>query len=420
VEKKGVSQLDWIMSLALFLLYIIWFFVLIMPSLSSTFTKDTFLSSLDTDFKEDFSWELNKYPIFIEYNLSPRTRPVIFNMTTNKTDFKFTDGLNYIFWKGKMIFIANLSSQVTTFFLMEGGNYSNQTRNFETIDVNDDRVSTENLTVRFDDSMVERIDYLGEEKIAGLTYKLNDITYSPLNATWNDSGFAGIYSSTTQNINISSLVFAYSPEIHNFISTASQDSNYTLVINMNLKNYASYFSNNDYYGNFLYSNSTANVNYSFNYITLYSSSDSLSMHFDDDVTFSFTDYNRTLKLKMTIPFRDRYSFTYIFHEGGYGYADYDSYDVRFGAKETVKGIYLSNISTNYSYLKEKWKVPAGKEFNIQVFSNTTSYNYLQDDPLYEIGSRPAKDKQVIAKSVDGYSLDPDGNYLPIAINYRTW
>ena len=44
--KKGVSQIDWILSLALFLLYVGWLFIFIMPGINlGSNTDNTVLNS---------------------------------------------------------------------------------------------------------------------------------------------------------------------------------------------------------------------------------------------------------------------------------------------------------------------------------------------------------------------------------------
>src|SRR3989344_5818346 len=98
MQKRGVSQIDWIMSLAIFLLYVIWFFIFISPGLTLGSNKDSFMLLLEDKFIEEFSWQLGKFPLFVEYNSTSGMKPIIINYTLNKTDIKFEDGTDFVIW----------------------------------------------------------------------------------------------------------------------------------------------------------------------------------------------------------------------------------------------------------------------------------------------------------------------------------
>ncbi len=110
MRKRGVSQLDWIMSLALFLLYIGWFFVFVAPSISFNSNKDAVMILLEKKFEDEFTWQLKRFPLFIESNETGQLKPILMDYTYNSTQIKFIDGMDFIFWEDKMIFLANLTS----------------------------------------------------------------------------------------------------------------------------------------------------------------------------------------------------------------------------------------------------------------------------------------------------------------------
>ena len=416
MKKRGDSQLDWIMSLALFLLYVGWFFVFISPNLSFGSNKDSMMILLKNNFYNEFRWQLKEFPVFIESNITGRSIPVIINFSAS--DMKFRDDTDFIIWRNNLIFIADFSSSTATYWVLEGYNFTN-TYQYGGLNVEEDSVSTENLTVNYDQSMPVAATYTYETRFENIRYNLNGESFAPTNTTYIDHGFVVEYASGTQDINHTSFIFANSPGIYNFITLSNPESTYVLQLSIDLDNYPSYYSSNLYYGTLNYANETNNLNFSSNYLTLYNSEDSLSMFFDGSADFNFTYYNNSLHLDITFPVGVLYEYRFIFHEGNFTIASSDNYDIRFGSEETLEGIYENNITTNYTYLKNKWKFPSTRNFNIVVYSGTTAQSYLEE-PLYEIGEFSPGRRSVYAESDDSFILNEDGTYTPVSINYRIW
>ena len=417
--KRGDSQLDWIISMALFLLYIGWFFMFINPNISFGTNKNSLMILLKDNFNSEFGRELSKYPIFIDTNRSRALMPVIMDYKINNTAILFMDGTDFIIWNEKLIFLANMTSEREIFWIVEGGNYTRQ-YDFLGLNINNKRVSTENLNVYYDDSLPEAAIFNEEVKFENCRYRINGAVFSPANDSFNDSGFAAIYVAGTENINHTSFVFAENREIDNFITTESSGSEYVLEISLDLENYDSYYSDNIYFGDFEYGTTENIVNYTYDYITLYSPYDSMSLFFDGPAEFNFTYYNTTLKAKISIPFSGDYAYRYVFQEGDYRSVSRQEYYARTGIEEPLEGIALEKIDTNYSHLKQKWKFPSAREFNIIVYENSSAYSYLQKSPLYEIGMFNPKNRNVFSETEDLLALDEEGTASHIHVLFRLW
>ena len=414
MQKRGTSQIDWIVSLAIFLLYIAWFFVFISPQMNFSSNKNSLGILLKSEFNKEFEWELTKFPLFVESNDTGILEPILINYSSNRTDIKFTDSTNFVLWNNKMILLANVSSEVKTYWILEGGSY-NQSFNYSGLNVQENVVTTENISVRFDDSLPDSANYKDREKFDNGQYKINDVAFTPTSNSYEEKSFVGIYTARTGNLNHTSLVFLDNQDVYNFI-TADTDSSYTFTIDLDLDNYASYYSDNNNYGDFGYTNDTQSLNYSHNYVTIYGST-ALTMYFENNVEFNFTYYNTTLDLTIDMPIDNNYEYRFSFHDGDYDDTEKVYYDARFGVVETLEGIYLNNISTNYSYYKEQWNFP--RNFNLRVYKNSSAYSYLYD-PAYTLGSFKPGRKPVYAETQDLFELTNNGEYKPISVNYRIW
>jgi len=416
MKKRGTSQIDWIMSLALFLLYIGWFFAFVTPSIKFDSNKDSYMILLKNDFKDEFNWELHKYPLFIEHNETGVQKPVIIDYSFNNTQIKFLDDTDYIIWNDKLIFLAELNSNIETFWILQGANHTNSL-DYYGLNAKDNWASTENFSVNFDDGLIDTIVYKEEEIIDDGSYKINDVAFNPSNYSYNNFGFMAVYESKTENINHTSFIFANNYEIHNYITQENTESTYLFKIEMELDDYESYYSNNNYYGDFDYDNESQFSNYTYDSVTFYSTGKGLTIFFDDDVELNYTYYNTTLNVVINMLFTGNYEYKYFFHDGDYNTISRADYNARFGVVETLEGINLEIISTDYDYLKSKWFFP--KNFNILVYENTSAYSHLQD-VKYEIGEFNPKRKSVYAQTEDITALNNDGSFTNIHVNYRIW
>lgn len=416
MKKRGTSQIDWIMSLALFLLYIGWFFAFVTPSIKFDSNKDSFMILLKNDFKNEFNWELQRYPLFIEYNQTTSSKPIIIDYNFDSTEIKFLDETDYIIWNNKLIFLANISPNIKTYWILQGIEHDNS-YNYYGLNVKNNWASTENFSVSFNQGLIESIVYQEETKIQDIDYEINEVNLNPTNYSYTDFGFVAVYVSTTDNINHTSFIFANNNEVHNFITLENPESTYTFTIEMELDNYPSYYSTNLYYGNIDYSNESQYVNYTHDSVTFYSSNEGFSIFFEDDVEFNITYYNSSLNVEINIPFTGNYEYTYFFHDGNVSSISRTDYNTKFGVFETLEGVNLENITTDYDYLKNKWNFP--KDFNILVYENTSAYSYLQD-AKYEIGTFNPNKRNVYAQTEDVVALNNDGSYSPIHVNYRIW
>ncbi len=64
--KKGMMHIDWIIAIAIFILYISFFFTLLKPSFKSELQGDMLLSIIEENFKSTIYWNLTKNSLFVD------------------------------------------------------------------------------------------------------------------------------------------------------------------------------------------------------------------------------------------------------------------------------------------------------------------------------------------------------------------
>lgn len=64
LKKKGLNQIDWVISLAIFLLYIAWFFIFLKPQIQKSSDFAPLGRDVKENFKNDIYYSADKYPLF--------------------------------------------------------------------------------------------------------------------------------------------------------------------------------------------------------------------------------------------------------------------------------------------------------------------------------------------------------------------
>lgn len=407
--KKGVSQIDWIVSLALFLLYISWFFVFISPQISLNPNSDASLNFLKNDFYNEFKWSLVKTPLFLSSNYSGLL-PIIVTNNFDSNDIRLNDNTPFILWNNKIIFLGNMSSNKETYWIIEGSSYS-QNYNYQGIDAKQNKISVENMSINLQNSLIRKVKYKNNNRIKDTDFWINDDSVSVISNSLDDYGFVAIYTANLGNINYSTYIFDKNTEIYNKILTGSNGI-YKLKITIDLDNYNSYYSDNLNFGDFSYTNGSSTLNFTHTKITLYGA-DSLTMFFDSNVSFNFTDYNTSLYLTMTFDVWDDYNYKFVFHEEGNDLQK-EKVVTQFGVSSEIEGINLDNLITNYTYLENKWGV---SDFYVLVYENSSEKITA---PSFIIGEFNPGKKNVFAETENLKSLNVDGTFKQISVNYRKW
>jgi hypothetical protein len=412
--KRGASEIDWIISMSIFLLYIGWFFAFVLPQVNVMAGKDASMYMLKDAFYERNSWSMHKFPVFVFSNTTGQFIPAIADYEMNRTDLHMADRRTFELWNGRLLFLADIETSPGVYYLLDGGSFQDEEQS-EGLNIVEDWLSTSNLSVYFESSLPEKIRYKDDDRADDISFLINGVLIDPLNHSHSNFGFAGVFEYKTGSLNITTFVFQHNPDVLMHIS-AQEDVTYSMVMRMKLDNYDSYFSDNNNFGDLRYSNLSQTEIFSHDYITLYGD-DALSIYFNDTADINLTYYNRTLWMAADFTIKDDDWIKLSFHEGDFGDAEEYSTSYAYGAVEELEGLRLEDFSADYDELKQAWGYD--KEFYIAIYENTTSLSY-QYEPSYVIGEFDPKEGLVYAEDVDYLALTPEGEMRPVRVNFRIW
>lgn len=112
--KKGVSHIDWAISMGIFLVYVLSMFIFIRPSLDQPISQENLFVILLEGLSKDVKYRIEKIPLYIDYTGNDKTIARITFTETNKfpyqgddKDFALLDQNN-----NYLPFVANLNNQI--------------------------------------------------------------------------------------------------------------------------------------------------------------------------------------------------------------------------------------------------------------------------------------------------------------------
>ena len=66
MDKKGISYVDWAISLGIFLVFTLTIFVLFKPHVIEDYSTEYLISIAEQGIRENSSYEINNYPLFVD------------------------------------------------------------------------------------------------------------------------------------------------------------------------------------------------------------------------------------------------------------------------------------------------------------------------------------------------------------------
>jgi len=424
MKKKGVNQIDWVLSLTIFLLYLLWFFVFVRPMFEPEEELSPLLSIVYDGFKDDTSWQMKKVPVFIWSNVTEDYYPIILNMSYPwvSENFSFDDNDYFFFSENRVMFLKNLSNGTNVVWLVNSDD--NYTRPNPVFDIDSEIVSasigSKEFRAEYVEGLLYKIRYKNITSIKSSELYMNNIAVPKENNSYNSSNILAKYQIQVANYNVTSYVFAENTVVHNYIDLDSTYSlEQTVRLSFSLYTYPWYYANNERHGLINYSsNSCSNATSS--YFDFYGN-DGISFLFDRDVEFSIC-YDNSTRLGMNITFTlmNNTRYRVMAHQGSYtsttGYLNDYTYD--FGAIETITGRSMSKLTTinatSYSTLKFKWGFPDERDFSFLVknASGTEIFNYDEETPPLL--------KNVYVNEQKDNLINKYGNMDNITIVVRSW
>ncbi len=415
--KKGGSEIDWAVSLAIFLMYIAWFFIYISPLTKEPEDQGSSLKRIADKLKANATWTVETVPLMIWSNISGRDEPVIsdFPYRWNETSFAFTNNNSFLLDEGKIFFMINLSEgrKITT-IAHSSESYNRPSNLQKSISATNDYASTANMKADFKNSKPDKIEFADAYLLLGANITVGNQEPEIENTSVLISTDIIKYKMQAKGFNHSSYIFAQNPRIYTVIKTAPY-SNMNISASFTLGNLTSYYSDN-MQGNFNFNNSCKDIKT--NYLDAYTEISGISFIFNNKENVSLCMENHTIKLKVHFENENETRYNIFLHTG-----DYNStlkhkapYTVSFGVIQDEKGLsskYINKLNTsNYSSIKSMWSVKNDFSFTVVNMSNSAIFSYEK--------SSPPQSANIFAKETETSMLDQYGNREKARIRVRMW
>ena len=191
MQKRGVSQVDWVISLAIFLLYIAWFFIFIRP-LAVQNNVPNLVDSLKSKIHEDAYWTVLDYPIIIESNFSLSKEPIVAGIDfINQSDY-FIINRSFFFVADKLFFLDNVSPGTDVESILNSNETYEPYRQITDLIATNASASGGGLQATIENNMLGTADFDGPKIFSYQLYS-NSVPVTASNITFSNSQIAALY-----------------------------------------------------------------------------------------------------------------------------------------------------------------------------------------------------------------------------------
>ena len=363
MNKKAITQIDWIMSLAIFMLFIGWFFIYIQPFFQFT-PENNAPDKIAEEFLENYQTSVRQTPLFVYSNQSYNKTPLIFDLEAkdsyiNNTGFVVHD-------KGKLFTVAPVKKGNNILMLNQGVNHTNPTKvNFH---VRKTFLTTTDLRVDFKDSVIKEISFTEDKKISDFEYQINGEKFNPETHSYTKkSGLAKYNFSENKNTHTTHIFHQFSL-IYNYVNLKNPGK---FEFKLNINDYDSFFVNNAGYGKI---QSGCN-SYSGKSIKLKNEEDSMAITFSAVADIKLCSYNKTSAVFELDSIKNA---NYVIDFSNQNNIRAHNTKTSAGLSRKIEALDIKNIG-NHSQIKQKLRI--NEDFSISFnLMNGTNYKYQSASP----------------------------------------
>lgn len=416
-SKKAASQIDWIFSMSIFILYLGWFFIFIIPSLQKPEKIESITGNINDVLQKNLTWTVQKVPIIVKSNLSVSNEPVLVNYTLNWSKFSMINNNRTYKDQGTLIFLANLSKGNNMFWIVSSKeNYTNETSSTQILsNANYAMVSPKSFKVNFKNGLVNNISYKNNGMIKNSGYYVSNGSLSVNSSAYSRTALVSKYHAKSAYFNITTYVFAQNSRIYQRIKPSIIKKNITF--SYELERFSNYYANNLNKKTINYTNPLCE---SFNsrYLDFYSSSSGITFYSSNISAIRICNTNTTIYVNITVPVRKLTDFKIFAHDGNYNNTvnRTDIYSEKIGAKERVTGISINKTSQlkKNSYETIKQNLGINSPFYFILTDNTGAI-------LIRLNvSQPTENDNVYVDRYPCWTVDKYANLKKCTFNIGTW
>jgi len=398
MQKRGATQIDWVISLAVFIIFLLVFFLSIRPSILPISPAKETTSNLAENFFSTVGWTIDKFPGFTNSDLNEE----VVIVEIEQSSFIAVLDRYFTFRDNKLFFLADLS-QESTFFVVRGEENYSRPKFTKLFKADEEEFDSGKFEFGIYGGLIQNVLY-GGSLIDDIDYKLDGNSFSPSENSFYEDKLLAHYTGGL----LSCFGIHNFPRVYCFVK---QEIDLDFDLNFEMDDDLQEW--NVLYGGAIVSGSGGT--HSFPGVRFVSFDDG-----DRGVSYLFSpaadiDFSNSSSMDLDVAFDDVESFNYtiIAHDADDGFNLLNPYNLDIGLVSQIKGLSLEEMIAlpDASVLRQLWGIQS--DFSVEVVQDGLT--------IFEVNSSTPTDVDnvFVEKRVE-FLLDKFGNLTPVEVFLRVW
>jgi hypothetical protein len=415
-SKAGVAlDIDWIISLGIFLVYLGVFFISIRQLTEQKSETSSMPENLMDRIISSTTWNVQILPLVINSDYT-REEPVVIEFAYGWRNFSFTDNTAFEIKDGHLIFASDLLKGTNIFELATSAEAYPRTFGNQVLSASPEfaSIDSKELNFYFINSLLSEAKHHGKVRISSFNLSLsgtglgNGVTYS------NITSLSALYKVSYNLLNHTAFVVSNQSRIISYVAPLPYESN-NFTISVTLQNYTRFYINESFQGNINHTAASC-IHTQGTYVDFSDGVSGLAFLMPSESNVSFCA-NSSINLQIGLPVKTESRYDLIFHSGDADSTYGNQYPAQFGMVVNMSGISMSKYrnlnETGYDTLKAKWSVQNSKDFSFGLFNESGEQEYDYTPKLPGITNVFAQEKDLVV-------IDKYGMISKFKLRVRTW
>ncbi|MBN1385932.1 hypothetical protein JW968_03055 [Candidatus Woesearchaeota archaeon] len=414
MKKRGVTQIDWVISLSIFLLFLTLFFIYARPSLFTTREVTDYTGLVLENLKAETFTQVREYPILISSEEVQQHAAILIDYPF-QTGEALLENIQFVTDEGKLIFIDNLPQGYKTRKLTLSDRpitVQGQERLLQ-FHAEENETRTGKSIINYLNSNLRLYSYNGNPVITDFRIQINNADIIPESTGFASSSIHSKYKMTTSIFDHSNIMTAENDGIYGIIKAKSPHESKMMRIKIKAKSYPNYYFDNSEFGSF---NETECIMKTDDYLNLHGGG-ALSIKFTKEVDYTVCGGEET-DIYIDFNLNDTEYKIAVFEDDEHVPSGFEHHHAWIGHEERYTLLdpnKLGSMNESYEEMKSRWAYQRNKEFDIQVLSSTGATVFSTGQEPYQMAQ--VNSKRVLAKTLPD---EIDGEKKDYYILIMTW
>ena len=231
--KKGFQQVDWVMSMIIFMSYLFLFFIVIRTHIIPSTENTSLISIVEQEYMDEVTYFAEKIPLIIKNSQPSFYEPIVLAFPENWNSTKLITSGNFQVINNNKIIILSNTTEVKEEFIAETESFSiNNVA--PPLSSEEDSATIQKFNVFVDDAIANEIYYSGKIIIKDSTITIDD---SMVDEEFNYKNYNSVANyNLKDSILVDSYLFAETTGIYTFFDSLDLDE-HIIVQTFNLGNF---------------------------------------------------------------------------------------------------------------------------------------------------------------------------------------